>query len=159
MAEDLKISGTTREEKYISLMPQVKGLLEGEPDQIACMANFCASVKETFDFLWVGFYIVKGKELVLGPFQGPVACTRIAFGRGVCGKAWELKTPLLVDDVDTFPGHIACSSASRSELVIPLLHNGIVWAILDLDDRKTGSFSPTDQHFLTQMLELVHPSH
>lgn len=157
MSEDLKITGVSREEKYLSLLPQVTGLLAGETDQIACMANFCAAVKETFDFLWVGFYLVRGKELVLGPFQGPVACTRIAFGRGVCGKAWEMRESILVGDVELFPGHIACSSASRSELVIPLMHNGMVWAVLDLDDRSTGSFTSVDQHYLTQMLKLVKP--
>lgn len=157
MAEDLKIDGITRTEIYTSLSPQVKALLENEPNLVANMANFCAALKEAFNFFWVGFYLVEGKELVLGPFQGPVACTRIGFGKGVCGQAWKLKEAILVEDVDLFPGHIACSSASRSEIVIPLINNGEVWAVLDVDSSSLNDFTETDQRYLTEMLGNIQP--
>src|SRR5471032_2139747 len=124
MAEDLSITTSTdKEEQYRSLIPQIKALLHGEPDMVANLANICAALREQFKWLWVGFYLVKGEELVLGPFQGPVACTRIAKGKGVCGSAWQQEKTLIVPDVDKFPGHIACSSASRSEIVLPLFYN------------------------------------
>lgn len=130
MAEDLCISNGGKEEKYRMLLPQIKCLIEGEDDLIANLANVAAALKETFHFFWVGFYLVKGEELVLAPFQGPVACTRIKKGRGVCGKAWERAEILVVPDVDAFPGHIACSSLSRSEIVLPLLRaKGEVWGV------------------------------
>lgn len=151
MAEDLiKISGT-KEEQYKSLLPQIKGLIQGEPDLIANLANAVAALKETFGFFWVGFYIVKGEELVLGPFQGPVACTRISKGKGVCGTSWMNKETLLVPDVDAFPGHIACSSLSRSEIVVPLMSNGEVVAVLDVDSSELNDFDHTDSQYLNEL--------
>lgn len=157
MAEDLIITGNSRDEIYHSLTPQVAALLDYETDLIANMGNFCAAVKEAFGFLWVGFYLVKELELVLGPFQGPVACTRIGFGKGVCGACWELKETIIVDDVNSFPGHIACSSASKSEIVIPLLEDGKVWAVLDVDSAIPGDFSLLDRLHLTSMLGHIRP--
>ena len=133
MAEDLLIITGTKEEQYKTLLPQIKALLDGEPDLVANLANLAAALKEQFNWLWVGFYLVKNDELVLGPFQGPVACTRIKKGRGVCGKAWEDKKTLIVADVEKFPGHIACSSLSRSEIVVPIFLTNKVVAILDVD--------------------------
>lgn len=151
MAEDLiKISGT-KEEQYKSLLPQIKGLIQGEPDLIANLANAVAALKETFGFFWVGFYIVKGEELVLGPFQGPVACTRISKGKGVCGTSWMNKETLLVPDVDAFPEHIACSSLSRSEIVVPLMSNGEVVAVLDVDSSELNDFDHTDSKYLYEL--------
>ncbi|GAB4092030.1 GAF domain-containing protein [Flaviaesturariibacter terrae] len=155
MAEDLQISSGTRSEQYESLLPQVKALLDGEPDLVANLANMAAALKEQFGWLWVGFYLVKGDELVLGPFQGPVACTRIRKGRGVCGSAWAEAKTLVVPDVEKFPGHIACSSLSRSEIVLPLLHEGKVWAVLDVDSTELASFDETDRRYLQQLLELI----
>src|SRR5829696_5304586 len=132
MSEDLFISKGTKEDQYTSLLPQIKGLLEGETDMIANLANITAALKEQFGWLWVGFYLVKGEELVLGPFQGPVACTRIKKGRGVCGSSWARADALIVPDVEKFPGHIACSSLSRSEIVLPLFKNGEVTGVLDV---------------------------
>lgn len=153
MAEDLHIATGTKEEIYQSLIPQINALLEGEPDITANLANICAALKEQFNWLWVGFYIVKPnmqgeEELVLGPFQGPVACTRIKKGRGVCGTAWQQAATLIVPDVEKFPGHIACSSLSKSEIVVPLIHNGIVKAILDVDSELLNHFDETDKRFL-----------
>ena len=151
MAEDLiKISGT-KEEQYKSLLPQIKGLIQGEPDLVANLANAVAALKETFDFFWVGFYIVKGEELVLGPFQGPVACTRISKGKGVCGTSWMNKETLVVPDVDAFPGHIACSSLSKSEIVVPLIRNGEVLAVLDVDSSELNDFDLTDSKYLNEL--------
>src|SRR5450631_3786387 len=133
MAEDINIVAGTKEEEYQSLMPQVKGLLTGETDLIANMANVAAALKEQFGWLWVGFYLVKGDQLVVGPFQGPVACTRIRMGKGVCGACWEKAATLIVPDVEAFPGHIACSSRSRSEIVVPLFRKGVVAGVLDID--------------------------
>jgi GAF domain-containing protein len=152
MAEDLKIIQGTKAEQYLSLLPQLNGLLEGETDFIANMANTCAALKEQFGWLWVGFYLVKDKELVLGPFQGPVACTRIQKGRGVCGTSWQQEKTILVEDVHTFPGHIACSSLSRSEIVIPLLYQGHCIGVFDIDSEKRGDFDATDQHYLEQIV-------
>ena len=134
MAEDLKITvSADKAEQYQSLLPQIEALLYGEPDLVANMANVCAALKEQFKWFWIGFYLVKGSELVLGPFQGPVACTRIGLGKGVCGAAWQDGKVTIVPDVDEFPGHIACSSLSKSEIVIPAFYNGNVAAVLDVD--------------------------
>lgn len=155
MAEDLKVSSGTREDQYISLIPQIKALVEGEPDLTANLANVCAALKEQFGFFWVGFYLVKGQDLVLGPFQGPVACTRIARGRGVCGSSWEQKKTLIVPDVDAFPGHIACSSLSKSEIVVPVIKDGEVFAVLDVDSESLNEFSATDEKYLQQIISLL----
>lgn len=155
MAEDLKIIHGSKAEQYRSLLPQLSGLLEGESDFIANMANTCAALKEQFGWLWVGFYLVKGKELVLGPFQGPVACTRIKKGRGVCGTSWQEEKTILVEDVHAFPGHIACSSLSRSEIVIPLLYQGNCIGVLDIDSELLNDFDTTDQQYLEQIVSLV----
>lgn len=151
MAEDLNIAQGTKEEKYRTLLPQLKSLLEGEDDLIANLANASAALKETFRFFWVGFYLVKGEELVLGPFQGPIACTRIKKGRGVCGTAWAKAQTLVVPDVDAFPGHIACSSLSRSEIVVPLRNAEGVWGVLDIDSEELNSFEETDARFLEEL--------
>lgn len=151
MAEDLNIAQGTKEEKYRTLLPQLKSLLEGEDDLIANLANASAALKETFRFFWVGFYLVKGEELVLGPFQGPIACTRIKKGRGVCGTAWAKVQTLVVPDVDAFPGHIACSSLSRSEIVVPLRRGDEVWGVLDIDSEELNSFDETDARFLEEL--------
>lgn len=151
MAEDLNIAQGTKEEKYRTLLPQLKSLLEGEDDLIANLANASAALKETFGFFWVGFYLVKGEVLVLGPFQGPIACTRIKKGRGVCGTAWAKAQTLVVPDVDAFPGHIACSSLSRSEIVVPLRRGDEVWGVLDIDSEELNSFDETDARFLEEL--------
>ncbi len=156
MAEDLQITTSTdKEEQYRSLVPQIAALLHGEPDMVANLANICAALKEQFKWLWVGFYLVKGEELVLGPFQGPVACTRIAKGKGVCGTAWQQEKTLIVPDVDEFPGHIACSSASRSEIVVPLFYNNKVVGVLDADSENPAQFNEADARYLEQVVKLV----
>ena len=155
MAEELRIILGSKENQYDSILPQISSLLDGESDQIANMANVCAALKEQFNFFWVGFYMVKGNELVLGPFQGPVACTRIKLGKGVCGSAWEQKKTLIVPDVDLFPGHIACSSASKSEIVIPIIRSGKVIGVLDVDSEELNSFDETDADYLLDILELI----
>lgn len=156
MAEDLYISNGTKEERYAALLPQLKGLLSGETDEVANLANVAAALKETFGFFWVGFYRVVGDELVLGPFQGPVACTRIRKGRGVCGTAWQEARTLVVPDVDAFPGHIACSSLSRSEIVVPLLDGaGEVWGVLDIDSSELNTFDDVDARFLEEACRLL----
>lgn len=151
MAEELNISGTSREEKYEALIPQLKALIGDEKDWIANLANTSAALKQTFDFFWVGFYLVKEDSLVLGPFQGTVACTRIAMGRGVCGTAWHTKQIQLVPNVEEFPGHIACSAESKSEVVIPLFKNGEVIAVLDVDSDALDDFSEVDVHYLSKI--------
>ena len=151
MAEDLTISGETKEEIYSSLLPQIKALVGNETDLVANLANVTAALKEGFQFFWVGFYLVKDDELVLGPFQGPVACTRIQLGRGVCGKSWKDKETILVPDVDAFPGHIACSSLSKSEIVVPLLKNNEVVAVLDVDSKELNDFDEVDNLYLNQL--------
>lgn len=151
MAEDLTIVGETKQEKYSGLLPQIQALVGSEPDRYANMANVAAALKEAFHFLWVGFYMVQGNELVLAPFQGPVACTRIQRGRGVCGQSWEKAETLLVTDVDSFPGHIACSSLSKSEIVVPLLKNNIVIGVLDVDSDQLNYFDETDKFYLIQL--------
>lgn len=155
MAEDLHIKRGSKDEQYISLIPQIKGLLDGEPDLVANLANIAAALKEQFDFFWVGFYLVKDDELVLGPFQGPVACTRIKKGRGVCGTSWSQATTIIVPDVEKFPGHIACSSISKSEIVIPLFKNNAVWGVLDVDSNQYNSFDETDAQFLEEIVSLI----
>lgn len=155
MAEDLTISKGTKQEQYEALIPQIKGLLEGEKDLVANMANVAAALKEQFGWLWVGFYLVKDDELVLGPFQGPVACTRIKKGRGVCGTSWSQKKTLIVPDVEKFPGHIACSSASRSEIVVPILHNNEVVGVLDVDSKNLNEFDVSDENYLNQIVSLI----
>lgn len=161
MAEDLSIIAGSKQEQYQSLLPQIKGLLEGEPDLTANMANTVAALKEQFGWLWVGFYVVKKssgfaeEELVLAPFQGPVACTRIKNGKGVCGASWAEAKTLIVPDVDKFPGHIACSSLSKSEIVVPVIRNGEVLAVLDIDSELPDQFDATDQYNLEQIIELI----
>lgn len=156
MAEDLLVQGNTKEEIYQSLLPQIKALLEGETDSIANMANICAALKYGLNFFWVGFYLVKSEQLVLGPFQGPIACTRINFGKGVCGTAWKNKEAIIVDDVDSFPGHIACSSLSKSEIVLPLYNSKKeIVGVLDVDSETYATFDKTDEKYLNQILQLL----
>ena len=155
MAEDLSIIHGTKQEQYKSLLPQIKGLLEGEADLIANLANIAAALKEQFNWLWIGFYLVKHNELVVGPFQGPVACTRIKKGRGVCGTSWAEEKVLIVPDVEKFPGHIACSSLSRSEIVIPIFKNDEVVAVLDVDSEALDHFDATDEKYLKEILNEI----
>ncbi len=155
MADDLQIVKGDKNEQYQNLIPQIKSLLFGEPDLIANLANITAALKEQFGWFWVGFYIVKEDELVLGPFQGPVACTRIKKGRGVCGSSWDKAATLIVPNVEKFPGHIACSSLSKSEIVLPLLKNGIVWGVLDVDSELLNQFDEIDQFYLEQIIALI----
>ena len=156
MAEDLSIvTSVSKEDQYLSLIPQIKGLLTGETDQIANLANIAAALKEQFNWFWVGFYLVKGEELVLGPFQGPVACTRIKKGRGVCGSSWERSEVLIVPDVDEFPGHIACATASRSEIVLPIYNGTKIIGVLDVDSEHLAYFDEVDARYLEQVLELL----
>lgn len=162
MAESISVSGTTKEEKYRSLLPQLRALVEGEEDSIANISNIIAALKYSLDYFWVGVYFVKSnpdntkQELVLGPFQGPVACTRIAYGKGVCGKAWEQKSTIIVADVDNFPGHIACSSLSKSEIVVPVFSvSGDVSMVLDVDSEHLGNFDETDRSYLEDIALLL----
>ncbi len=155
MADDLQIVHGSKEEEYQSLIPQLKGLLTGEPDLIANMANVVAALKEQFRWLWVGFYVVKGDELVLAPFQGPVACTRIKKGKGVCGSCWQQAKTLIVPDVEQFPGHIACSSLSKSEIVIPVIKDQEVVAVLDVDSEQYNFFDDIDQKYLEMVVGLI----
>ena len=152
MAEDLQIIQGTKEEQYQTLLPQIKALIDGEPDLVANLANICGALKEQFGWLWVGFYLVKHDELVLAPFQGPVACTRISKGRGVCGAAWQQAKTLIVPDVEKFPGHIACSSLSRSEIVIPIIRNNEVLGVLDVDSVALNEFDETDKKYLEEII-------
>ena len=156
MAERLIIAEGGKEEKYKMLYQQIASVVEGENDTIANMANVAAMIHSTFQFWWTGFYRVMGKELVLGPFQGPMACTRIGFNRGVCGTAWQRGETIIVDDVDTFPGHIACSSASRSEIVVPIWHNGNIAGVLDIDSEKLATFDTIDKIWLERIAELIY---
>jgi GAF domain-containing protein len=155
MAEDLQILSGSKEDQYRSLIPQIKGLLEGETDEIANLANVAAALKEQFGWLWVGFYLVKNGQLVLGPFQGPVACTRILPGRGVCGTSWKEARTLIVPDVEKFPGHIACSSLSKSEIVVPMFRNETVYGVLDADSAELSQFDETDRRFLEEIVALL----
>lgn len=152
MAEDLQVINGSKQEQYEALLPQVKGLLDGEPDLIANLANVTAALKEQFGWLWVGFYLVKQEELVLGPFQGPIACTRIRKGKGVCGTSWAKAETLIVPDVAAFPGHIACSSLSRSEIVVPIIRNGDVIGVLDVDSEAPDAFDETDKIYLERVI-------
>ena len=145
----------TKEEQYQEVLSQAKMILADESDLVANLANIAALIKETFHFFWVGFYRVIGDKLVLGPFQGPIACTRIAFGKGVCGTAWKRAETVIVPDVDAFPGHIACNSASRSEIVVPVKADGEVIAVLDIDSDRLGAFDEVDQRYLEQLVALL----
>ena len=155
MAEDLHIIQGTKEAQYQALIPQIQGLLTGENNLIANLANMAAALKEQFGWFWVGFYLVEQNELVLGPFQGPVACTRIQKGRGVCGTSWAEAKTLIVPDVEKFPGHIACSSLSKSEIVVPLLKDGVVWGVLDVDSSDYDQFDTTDQQYLELIVAIL----
>jgi len=155
MSEDLNITQGTKEEQYEALLPQIKGLLEGETDLVANLANVCAALKQQFNWLWVGFYLVKNDELVVGPFQGPVACVRIKKGKGVCGTSWAKRKAVIVDDVEKFPGHIACSSLSKSEIVIPVFKNDEVVGVLDVDSIELKNFDTTDKKYLTEIIKCI----
>lgn len=155
MAEHLVVEGQTKAERYASLLPQIKALIEGESNLVANLANISAALHGAFGFWWVGFYLVEGDELVLGPFQGPVACTRIGRGRGVCGTAWQKGQTVIVEDVEQFPGHIACSSASRSEIVVPMWREGKVWGVLDIDSEKLATFDECDQEWLEKLCQMI----
>ena len=153
--ETLTISGNSKQERYASLLLQVQAVMDNSVDIIANMANMAAMLHETFGFWWTGFYRVFGNELMLGPFQGPLACTRIAYGRGVCGTAWKERRTLVVPDVEQFPGHIACSSASRSEIVVPVFQNGEVIAVLDIDSDRLATFDETDSEYLEKAVTFL----
>ncbi|MBQ5713432.1 MAG: GAF domain-containing protein [Bacteroidaceae bacterium] len=155
MSEQLIIQGETKQERYEALLPQIKAVIEDENDLIANMANVAAMLHETFGFWWTGFYRVVGEELVLGPFQGPMACTRIKKGRGVCGTAWQKEETQVVPDVDKFPGHIACSSLSRSEIVVPVKQGEDIIAVLDIDSAELNTFDHTDRHFLEEIVSML----
>lgn len=155
MAEDLTIKKGTKEEQYSALLPQIKGLITGETNQIANLANIAAALKEQFNFFWVGFYLIEGEQLVLAPFQGPVACTRIQYGRGVCGTAWKENKTIIVPNVDEFPGHIACSSLSKSEIVIPVYKHNSIIGILDVDSSELNDFDAVDEQYLTEIVALL----
>jgi GAF domain-containing protein len=156
MAETLFLPQSgTKEEIYQALLPQVEALISGEKDLVANLANIAAALREAFGFFWVGFYVVQGQELVLGPFQGPIACTRIAYGRGVCGTAWKEQKTQLVPDVEAFPGHIACSSASKSEIVVPAFQDGEVFLVLDVDSDQLDDFDTVDQKYLEDLMGML----
>jgi L-methionine (R)-S-oxide reductase len=155
MSESILVEGATREEKYASLLPQIRALIEGENDLIAGLANIIGAIKEGMDFLWVGCYFVKGNELVLGPFQGSVACTRIGFGKGVCGTCWQREEAIIVKNVDEFPGHIACSTESKSEITVPVFKNGKVFMVLDVDSRSLADFGEADKNFLQEIALII----
>lgn len=156
MSETLIIpTGSSKIDKYKSILPQIEALIHGESDGVANMANISAALREAFGYFWVGFYVVKGQELVLGPFQGPIACTRIAYGKGVCGTAWKEARTVLVPDVDKFPGHIACSAASRSEIVVPVFKDGEVVMVLDVDSELLNDFDETDQIYLETLMHIL----
>lgn len=167
MAESIAVSGNTKKDRYESLIPQIRALVQGEPDSIANISNMVAALKYGMSFFWVGIYFVKphpqpfspGRgeqpELVLGPFQGSVACTRIAFGKGVCGSSWKEKKTLLVPDIEKFQGHITCSSDSKSEVVVPVLRNGEVFAVLDVDSDKLNDFDDTDKKYLEEIATII----
>lgn len=160
MAEELVIPDTSlsKADQYKALLPQLEALVAGEPNAVANMANIAAALKQAFGFFWVGFYLVEGEQLVLGPFQGPIACTRIALGKGVCGTAWQKAETIVVPDVEAFPGHIACSSLSKSEIVVPIIHQNSVLGVLDVDSDTLNNFDETDAHYLQQAVTLLIPS-
>ena len=145
----------TKQQTYETILPQIRSLVSGETDLTANMANVSAVLHDAFDFWWVGFYLVRDEQLVLGPFQGPVACTRIPFNRGVCGTAWAKAETIVVPDVHLFPGHIACSSLSQSEIVVPLIRDNQVFAVLDIDSRDLNAFDDTDRHYLEQIAKFL----
>ena len=155
MAEELILQQGQKAEQYQSIIPQIQAIIEDETDVIANLANICAALKQQFDWFWIGFYLVKDNELVLGPFQGPIACTRIAIGRGVCGSAWQQQQVIIVPDVDQFPGHIACSSASRSEIVLPMMKNGECLGVLDIDSSELNQFDEVDAKYLKQLIAII----
>lgn len=156
MAEQLILAaGTSKAERYKTLVPQIEALVNAETDVVANLSNIAAALKQTLNFFWVGFYLVKKDELVLGPFQGPIACTRIALGKGVCGTSWKEKKVIIVPNVDKFPGHIACSSDSKSEIVLPAFKNGEVALILDVDSDVLNDFDETDSHYLNDVMKIV----
>jgi L-methionine (R)-S-oxide reductase len=155
LAENINIIGESNIQKYTSLFPQLKALIGDEKDFIANLANVSAALKSTFDFFWVGFYLIKNNELVLGPFQGPIACTRISYGKGVCGKSWEENQTIIVPNVDEFPGHIACSSISKSEIVVPIFKNNEIIGVLDVDSEKINNFDSIDQKYLEQICQWI----
>ena len=156
MAEELTIAASaSKSERYETLIPQLESLVADENDLIANLSNIAAALKQTFDFFWVGFYLVKGDQLVLGPFQGPIACTRINFGKGVCGTSWKERKTIVVPDVEKFPGHIACSAASKSEIVLPAFKNNNVFLILDVDSDRLNDFDMLDEQYLTAVIQLI----
>ena len=155
MAEDLQIAQGTKTEQYTTLLPQIRALMEGETDATANLANLAAALKEQFGWLWVGFYLVKEGELVVGPFQGPVACTRIRKGKGVCGTSWAEERTLIVPDVEAFPGHIACSSLSRSEIVVPVRAGNTIVGVLDVDSTELNAFDEIDQQYLEAIVKII----
>ena len=152
MAEDLQLVEGSKTEQYRALLPQIRALVEGEPDRVANLANIVAALHQQFGWLWVGFYVVKNAELVVGPFQGPVACTRISKGRGVCGASWQQERTLIVPDVEAFPGHIACSSLSRSEIVVPIFEGPGVVGVLDVDSTELNAFDEEDRRWLEELV-------
>jgi GAF domain-containing protein len=155
MAEDLIIATGNKEEKYQQLLPQIKALIEGEQNLVANLANIAAALKQQFNFWWVGFYLIDGDELVLGPFQGPIACTRIRKGKGVCGTSWEKNETIIVPDVEAFPGHIACSSQSKSEIVVPFQQQHNLVGVLDVDSEQYNSFDDIDAKYLKEIVALI----
>lgn len=155
MAEELVLQHGHKAEQYHSILPQIQAIVEDESDVIANLANICAALKQQFGWFWIGFYLVKDNELVLGPFQGPIACTRIAKGRGVCGAAWQQQQVIVVPDVDQFPGHIACSSASKSEIVLPIMKNGQCVGVLDVDSDELNQFDQIDAEYLQQLMLII----
>ncbi|HCF64192.1 MAG TPA: diguanylate cyclase [Chitinophagaceae bacterium] len=157
MSESFQTITGSRREQYEGLIPQIAALIEGESNRVANMANVTAALKTQFNWLWVGFYLVEDNELVLGPFQGPIACTRIRYGKGVCGSSWEAGRTIIVDDVEKFPGHIACSSLSRSEIVVPVFHQGTIVGVLDVDSELLAHFTETDAQYLEEIVRLLFP--
>ncbi|WP_343579359.1 GAF domain-containing protein [Acinetobacter sp.] len=155
MAEELVLQQGHKVEQYQSILPQIQAIVEDEADVIANLANICAALRQQFGWFWIGFYLVKGNELVLGPFQGPIACTRIAKGRGVCGSAWQQQQVIVVPDVDQFPGHIACSSDSKSEIVLPIMKNGECVGVLDIDSDELNQFDEVDAEHLQQLMTMI----
>lgn len=156
MAENLIIApGTDKAKRYETLIPQIAALTTGEDDLIANLSNIAAALKETFQFFWAGFYLVKEDVLVLGPFQGPIACTRIAKGKGVCGTAWAKRQVMIIEDVDKFPGHIACNSLSQSEIVLPIFKNNEVALVLDIDSDQLKAFDKVDEKYLLQITKII----
>src|SRR5690606_10236885 len=156
MADELIISTSTdKQQRYQTLIPQIEALVSGEPDVVANLSNVAAALKQTMNYFWVGFYLVKNDQLVLGPFQGPIACTRIDLGKGVCGTAWQEKRTIVVPNVDEFPGHIACSSASKSEIVLPAFKNNEVFLVLDIDSDKLNDFNEVDEKYLGEVMRII----